>query len=111
MLPEVLGLKLRALILADFPQVIRDVRFGIQLRAPDPTVDVCNETQVVSRACARPCILLLYSGPYSGTWGPKPRYSTWTLRVISLGPHRPVSARRLLQGPLSYKPRKRNPVP
>ena len=42
--------KLRALILAHVPHVIRDIRFGILLlRVPDPAVDVFNETHVAQR--------------------------------------------------------------
>ena len=41
------SVKLRAFTLAHFLQVIRDVRYGIQLRAPHPAVDVSNETHVV----------------------------------------------------------------
>ena len=46
-LREIQELKLRAPVLAHVPQVIRNMRFGIQLRAPDPAVDDFNETQVV----------------------------------------------------------------
>ena len=48
-LQEIRGLKLRALIVAHVPQVICDILFGTLLRAPDPAVDVFNETQVVQR--------------------------------------------------------------
>ena len=44
-----LKLKLRALILAHVSHVIRDIRFGMLLRAPDPAVDVFNETHVAQR--------------------------------------------------------------
>ena len=47
MLQDIQGFKLRALILSHVRQVIRDIRFGIQPRAPDPAVDVFNETHVV----------------------------------------------------------------
>ena len=43
-LQEIQELKLRALILAHVPHVIREIRFGILLRVPDPAVDVFNET-------------------------------------------------------------------
>ena len=46
-LQEIKGIKLRALTLAHVPQVIRDIRLGIQLRAPGPAVDVFNDTHVV----------------------------------------------------------------
>ena len=48
-LQEIQELKLRALILAHVPHVIRDIRFGILLRVPDPAVDVFNETHVAQR--------------------------------------------------------------
>ena len=47
MLKQIQGLQLRALILALFPQVIRDVCFGIRMRATDPAVDALTETHVV----------------------------------------------------------------
>ena len=46
---EMEGFVLRALIFVHFPEVIRCARFGIQLRLPDPAVDVFNETHVVQR--------------------------------------------------------------
>ena len=49
MLQEIQELKLTALILAHVPHVIRDIRFGILLRVPDPAVDVFNETHVAQR--------------------------------------------------------------
>ena len=48
-LQEIQELKLTALILAHVPHVIRDIRFGILLRVPDPAVDVFNETHVAQR--------------------------------------------------------------
>ena len=47
MLQEIQELKLRALILAHIPHVIRDIRFGILL--PNPAVDVFNETYVAQK--------------------------------------------------------------
>ena len=42
-LQEIQRLKLRARTLAHFPQLIRDVRCGIRMRAPEPAVvDVFN---------------------------------------------------------------------
>ena len=49
MLQEIQEPKLRAFILAHVPHVIRDIRFGILLRAPDPAVDVFNEMHVAQR--------------------------------------------------------------
>ena len=49
MLQEIQELKLRALILAHVPHVIREIRFGILLRVPDPAVDVFNEAHVAKR--------------------------------------------------------------
>ena len=48
-LQEIQELKLTALILAHVPHVIRDIRFGILLRVPDPAVDIFNETHVAQR--------------------------------------------------------------
>ena len=48
LLQEIQRLKLRARTLAHFPQVIRDARYGIRMRAPEPAVvDVFNETHAV----------------------------------------------------------------